>query len=44
MDLDLIEEIWERAHIKMVAYQYKVTYYFNAKVLDKVFKVGNLVL
>lgn len=44
MDLDLIDKVWEKPHIKMATYQYKVTYYFNTKIHNKTFRVGDLVL
>ena len=42
-DLDLLEEAQERAHIRMVTYQYKVARYYNSRVRSKTFKVGDLV-
>lgn len=44
VDLDLIDDVQEKACIRMAAYQYKVTRYLNAKVRGKAFKVGDLVL
>lgn len=43
-NLDLLDEVQKKACIRMVAYQYKVAHYFNAKVQGKTFKVDNLVL
>lgn len=43
-NLDLVDEAREKAHVRMTAYRLKVAYYFNSKVQNKIFKIGDLVL
>ena len=42
--LDSIEEIRERAKLQVAAFQQKVARYFNSKVKERKFNVGDLVL
>ena len=43
-NLDLLEERWEIAQVRMAAYRQKVARYHNARVKNKAFKAGDLVL
>ena len=43
-NLDLLEERREIAQVRMAAYRQKVARYYNARVKNKAFKVGDLVL
>ena len=43
-NLDLLEEVREIAQIRMIAYQYKMARYFNFRVRNKTFRIGDLVL
>ena len=43
-NLDLLEEIRERAQICMETYKQRVTRYYNAWIKPKLFRKGNLVL
>ena len=42
--LDLVEELHEASQLQVASYQQKVAKYFNSKVKDKKFGVGDLVL
>lgn len=42
-DMDMIDKVWEKAYIKMAAYQHKISHYINTRVQGKVFKVENQV-
>ena len=42
--LDSIDEIREKAQLRVAAYQQKVARYFNSKVKERKFNVGDLVL
>ena len=42
--LDLIEEIREKSNIRLAAHQQKVARYFNSRVKERKFDVGDLVL
>ncbi|XP_074370785.1 uncharacterized protein LOC141711948 [Apium graveolens] len=42
--LDMIEETWEDAQIRITAYQQRTTRHYNSKVRARAFKVGDLVL
>ena len=42
--LDLVDELREDSQLRVAAYQQKVAKYFNAKVKDRKFGVGDLVL
>ena len=44
VSLDLIEERRDEAQLKNVAYQQRATRYFNKRVRDQKFGVGDLVL
>lgn len=44
VDLDLLDEIQKKTCIGMAVYQHRATRYFNAKVLNKIFRNGDLVL
>ena len=43
-ELDLLEETRARALLRVAAYQQRSARYFNSKVKDRRFKVGDLVL
>ena len=43
-NLDLLEERREIAQVRMAAYRQKVARYYNARVKNKAFKAGDLVL
>ena len=43
-NLNLLEEVWEKAQVWMAAYQQKVVWYYNSYTRGKEFKIGNLVL
>ncbi|XP_062109902.1 uncharacterized protein LOC133821772 [Humulus lupulus] len=42
--LDLVEELCEDAQLRVTSYQQMVSKYFNSKVKDRKFEVGDLVL
>ena len=42
--LDSIDEIREKSQLRVAAYQQKVAWYFNSKVKERRFNVGDLVL
>ena len=42
--LDSMEETREKANLRIAAYQQKVARYFNSRVKDRKFQVGDLVL
>ena len=44
LDLELIEETREEVALKMAAYQTKVARFYNRKVRERIFQVGDLVL
>ena len=44
VSLDLIDELRNAAQVKVAAYQQRVAKYYNSKVKDRSFKVGDLVL
>ena len=43
-NLDLLEEKWETAQVRMAAYKQKVAHYYNSQIKSKAFKAGDLVL
>ena len=43
-NLDLLEEKWEIAQVRMVAYKQKAARYYNSRVKSKAFRAGDLVL
>ena len=43
-NLDFLDKVWERASIRMMAYQHKAAKYYNSRINTKIFKVGDLVL
>ena len=43
-NLDLLEEVQERAHTRMAAYQHQMAQNYNSRIKSKCFKVGDLVL
>ena len=43
-NLDLLEEKWEIAQVRMVAYKQKVACYYDFRVKSKAFRAGDLVL
>ncbi|XP_073099132.1 uncharacterized protein [Elaeis guineensis] len=42
-NLDQLEEVRERAHVWMAAYQHKIARYYNFRVRSKIFRVGDLI-
>ena len=42
--LDLIDEVRDKAHAKIVEYQKKASFYYNLRVRERFFKQGDLVL
>ena len=42
--LDSVEESREKAQLRVAAYQQKIAKYFNSKVRERKFKIGDLVL
>ncbi|KAL8108705.1 hypothetical protein AgCh_008657 [Apium graveolens] len=42
--LDLIDEVRDKAHAKIVEYQKKASFYYNLRVKERFFKQGDLVL
>lgn len=44
MNLDILEEVWEYAMVRMVSYQQKVAQYHNVQVRGKFFEATDLVL
>ncbi|XP_074345883.1 uncharacterized protein LOC141684670 [Apium graveolens] len=44
LSLDLIDEVRDAAHAKIVEYQKKAYFYYNLRVKDRFFKQGDLVL
>lgn len=42
--LDLLEEVWEQAAIKVASYQIRTAKHFNNKVKTRRFRVGDLIL
>ncbi|XP_074337255.1 uncharacterized protein LOC141674445 [Apium graveolens] len=44
LDLDLIDEVRDAAHTKIVEYQKKASFYYNLRVKERFFKQGDLVL
>ena len=44
VSLDLIEELRSTAQVKVAAYQQRVAKYYNSRVRNRSFKVGDLVL
>ena len=42
--LDLLEEIRERAQIRMTSYQLRMAHYYNSRVKLKSFNCGDLIL
>lgn len=42
--LDLLEEKWKVANLRVVAYKQCSAWYYNSKVKSQAFKVGDLVL
>ena len=43
-ELDLIEEKRDQVYLRMAAYKQRVSQYFNKRVKDRCFQVGDLVL
>ena len=44
VELDLVEEMRDRAFVQAVAYKQRVSQYYNKKVKRRSFQVGDLVL
>lgn len=42
--LDLIDEICDKAHAKVVEYHEKISFYYNLRVKEKFYREGDLVL
>ena len=42
-DLDLLDEIWREAQLKIASYQQRIARYYHSWVKPKIFRVGDLV-